>query len=419
MTSGGQTPPAGLGSRLRALLIDTAPIRRHPQFRRLVIGQSVSSLGSQLTQVAVPFQVYVITRSPLATGLVGLAMLGPVLTFALLGGALADRYDRRALLLLSDVVLGLSSALLAINAFLPRPSLAAVYLLVAIAGGAGAVQRTAFRSSIARLVDPELLASANATEGVYYNVASIGGPALAGALLATLGVPSVYAIDAASFGFSALVVLTMAPIRPLGEASAVSLRAIGEGFRFVWHSPVVLASQVLDLNAMFLGLPTALFPAIGLTRFGGPAAVGLLYGAASAGSLAIVLLSGPIGRVRRQGRGLLLAVVAWGLAITGFGLAPALLPALLFLALAGAADMVSGIYRSALVQTVTPDRLRGRMSGVEMCFYTTGPLLGEVESGFVASIVGLTGSVVLGGVGCVLGAVLVAARWRELLAYRS
>lgn len=384
-----------------------------------MLGQSVSTLGSQLTQVAVPFQVYVITRSPLATGLVGLAMLGPVLLFALLGGAMADRYDRRRLLLLSDLVLGVSSLLLTLNALSGRPSLPAIYLLVAIAGGAGAVQRTALRSSIARLVDPQSLVSANATEAVYYNLASIGGPALAGLLLATAGIPVAYAVDAASFGFSALMVLTMLPIPPLGEAAAISVSSIVDGFRFVGRNRVVLAGQLLDLDAMLLGLPTALFPAIGLSRFGGPAAVGLLYSAASAGSLVAALLSGPIGRVRRQGRGLLAAVVVWGLAIAAFGLSPWLLPSLLLLALAGAADMVSGVFRSAMIQTVTPDSMRGRMSGVEMCFYTTGPLLGQVESGLVATVAGVTASVVLGGLGCVVGAGLVAARWRELLDYRA
>ena len=379
----------------------------------------MSTLGSQLTQVAVPFQVYVITRSPLATGLVGLAMLGPVLLFALLGGAMADRYDRRTLLLLSDMLLGVSSLLLALNAFLARPSLVAIYFLVAIAGGAGAVQRTALRSSIPRLVDAPELVSANATEAVYYNLASIAGPALAGLLLATAGIPVVYVVDAASFGFSALMVLTMLPIPPLGELAAISLSSIADGFRFVGRNRVVLASQLLDLNAMILGLPTALFPAIGLTRFGGAAAVGLLYSAAAAGALGAALLSGPIGRVRRQGWGLLLAVVVWGAAIAAFGATPWLIPSLLLLAVAGGADMVSGVYRSAMIQTVTPDSMRGRMSGVEMCFYTTGPLLGQVESGLVATAAGVTASVVSGGLGCVVVAGLIAARWRELLRYRA
>ncbi len=404
--------------RLRGLSVDLSPLR-HRDFRNLWLGQATSSLGSQLTIVAVPFQVYALTRSTIAVGAVGVVEAAPWLISGVLGGALADRLDRRRLMLIADALMAMTSGVLAVNSLSGHPNLFLLYAMVFAAAAPAALHRTAMRSSIPRLVGVELMVPAGQLENVYYQTGAIAGPALAGLVIAGLGLPAAYAVDAVTFCVSFALVWRLAPLAPLHDAEPLGLRMIADGFRYVVSSPVVFASQLVDLSAMFFGMPDALFPALAARLGGGARTVGLLFAAPALGALVLNLVGGPLARVRRQGLGLLVAVAAWSLALVVVGLSPWLWVALLGLALAGAGDMVSGVYRTAMVMTVTPDSMRGRLSGVELVFYSTGPIFGGLESGAVAALLGVPFAIVSGGIASMVGAILVAVRYPQLIRYRA
>jgi MFS family permease len=377
-------------------------------------------LGNQLTTVAVPFQVYAITRSSLVVGLVSLAQLFPLIFGSLLGGSLVDAVDRRKILIVVETTGALGSAALALNADL-GPQLWPLFLFPAVTAALSGIDSSARNAMLPRLVGMELLPASNAIFQSLFQTGAIVGPAVAGLLLAGAGVHVIYWIDAVSFLLAVSAVLTMSPqpapaLETAGTAGQPGTaparpgwRSTVEGLRFVRRSQPVQGAYLIDVNAMVFGMPRALFPALAATVFGGGATtVGLLYSAPGVGALLGALTSGWVGRIRRQGLAVVCAVLVWGLSIAGFGVAHWLPLALVLLAVAGWADVLSAVFRNTIIQFAGPDGMRGRLMGVQMAVVAGGPRLGDLEAGAVATAFGDTVSVVSGGLACVAGALVVA-----------
>ncbi len=383
------------------MLLDLAPLRRR-DYRLVFIGQLVSFFGTMMTSVALPYQVWTATRSAVLVGLLSAAQLVPILGTALVGGAFADAMDRRRLLLVSETVLALLSGALAVNALLPRPSLALVFVLSALASAVNGFHRPALDALSPRLVTKDEIPAANALQGIRGTLAMVGGPAAGGLAIASLGLPATYLIDAATFAAS---LLALAGVSSMGKPEAAErpgLASILQGLRYARSRQELIGTYAVDFVAMIFGMPMALFPAMA-ERWGGAPALGALTAAPAVGALLLGLVGGFAKRVDRHGAAVAISAGAWGLAIVGFGLSRSLPLALLFLALSGAFDMSSGLFRMRIWNETIPDYLRGRLAGVEMISYLSGPLLGNAEAGLVAGAFGVAASVVSGGVLCVLG----------------
>jgi MFS family permease len=406
-----QIPPnrPSMAGRLRSLAVDLSPLRESRQFRLLFIGEAVSDLGSEITAVAVPFQVYQMTRSPLAVGLLALAQLGPIMILPLVGGAIADAVERRRLLRIVYAVLPLLTLVLALNARLAEPHLWVLYVFATLSAGAYGLYSPAARSIPPLLFPKERLPSALALTSTYYSAVALAGPAAAGLLIAAIGLPATYLVDVVSFLLALVTLTLMRPIPVVNEGSKVSMQSIVDGLRFLKGKPVLQSTFWVDLNAMIFGMPQSLFPAFAAHLGQGPAVLGLFYAAPSAGSLVVSLLSGRARHIRRQGLAVMVAVVIWGAAIAAFGLSTTVWAALTFLAVAGGADQWSAIFRSTIAQSMTPDEMRGRMSGIELAVVATGPTLGDVEAGVLGSLVSVPFSIVSGGLACIAGVGVIAA----------
>ena len=392
----------------RHILLDLTPLRLSRDFRALIAGLGVSTLGTQLTQVAVPYQVYAITHSSLDVGLVSLSQLFPLIFGSLLGGTLVDAVDRRRLLLAVETLGALMSAGLAVNSDLGA-RLWPLFVFPAGAAALSGLDSSSRNAMVPGMVGLRMVPAANAMFQALFQTGSIVGPAVAGLLLAGAGVRVVYWLDVASFLVALLAVFVIAPQPPMAAAGRPGWRSMAEGFRFVRRSPQVQGAYLIDVNAMVFGLPRALFPALGATVFGGGATtVGLLYAAPGAGALAGALTTGWVGRIRRQGLAVIVAVMVWGAAITGFGLMRWLPAALVLLAVAGWADVLSAVFRNTIIQFSGPDEMRGRLMGVQMAVVAGGPRVGDLEAGVVATAFGDTVSIVSGGLACIAGALLVA-----------
>jgi len=395
-----------IAGRLARLAVDITPLRISRPFRRLWFGTGISAIGSQITAVAIPIQVYDLTHSTLMVGLLSIAGLVPILIVPLYAGAVADAVDRRRLLLLSDIALALVSIGLLVNALLPSPRIWALFVFEALATGAYGFQRPARNALTPRLVGEEQLTAAIAVEDTIFNLAHVAGPAMGGVLIAVIGFSGAYGVDLATFGASMLAIWLLPSVPPTPDAEHPSLRSIAEGFRYISARPVLLGIFVADTNAMIFGMPAALFPAFG-ERLGGKGTAAFLYAAPWIGAFAASVLSGWITRVRRQGLGVCVAIAVWGGAIAFFGLSTTLWMAVPLLAVAGAADFISAVLRSTILLSVTPDSLRGRLSGIELAQVAGTPALGNLEAGLVASLVDLRFAIVSGGVACVAGIVAV------------
>ena len=396
--------------RFGSLLVDPAPLRHDRDYRLLWSGQAISVAGRMITAVVLPYQVYVLTRDVLAVGFLSIVQLVPILIFTLGGGAVADAIDRRRLLLVTQVTLALSSVGLAAVALLPDTPIWAVYALAFVAAGLGSVDQPAWASAIPRLVPPERLQSAIALNQLVFNAGAVVGPAIGGIVVATVGIAAAYAIDAVTYVAAIVALLLMAPIPPAPNAVRPSLAAIAEGLRFARRRRPVLATFLVDLMAMVFGSPRSLVPAMALDVFGvGAAGVGLLSSATALGAMVAALFAGWTTGVRRQGLAVLAAVTVWGLGIVGFGLFTFSFPlALLCLAIASGADVISAVLRSFIVQTLTPDALRGRVSSIHILVVTGGPRIGDAEAAAVAALTSPATSVVAGGVLTVIGAAVLA-----------
>ena len=391
--------------------MDLAPLRHSRDFRLLFTGQLVSTLGTQLTAVAVPYQVFRITHSSLDVGLVSTAQLIPLVIFSMVGGVMADAHDRRRVLMITELLMAVASTGLALNGGMRQPALWPLYALTAVQGGLAGFDRPAFNAAIARLVPTGDMAAAYALWQVQFQLGIVVGPSVAGVILAGGGVSTVYWIDVATFVVSFVSVTAQRAQPPLQTSERPTvMRSIGEGLSYIRGRQVIQGVYLLDIDAMVFGMPRALFPALGLDFFhGGARAVGFLYAAPGVGALIGALTTGWVKAVRRQGRAVIVAVILWGAAIAAFGLVHILAVALVLLAVAGWADVLSAVFRSTILQTAIPDHIRGRMSAIQIAVVQGGPRLGDLEAGAVAEGFGSSFSVVSGGVACVLGALALAA----------
>jgi MFS family permease len=399
------------------VLIDTTPLRVSRDFRRLWIGQAVSFLGSTMTAAALPFQVYRQTNSSLAVGLLGVAQLGPLLVCSIIGGAFADSVDKRLLLIGVTLAALTCSIGFAVNASLAHPQLWVLYVLGAAASGVIAVTYPVLRSLLPMLLDESLRPAAFALQSTYGSFGMMAGPAVGGVLIGTVGLTSTYCVDVATYLLALVAFAGIASSPPVGDGNRASLASVLHGLRFLRGQSVIMSVFGIDLLAMIFGMPRALFPALTARLGGGAMLYGFLLSAVAAGAFLASITSGWTGRIRRQGRAVLWSVAIWGAAIAVVGLTLNTAAALLFLAVAGAADMISGVYRSAIAADVTPDDLRGRISGVEIAVYAGGPQLGDIEAGVVGGLVSVPFAIVSGGAACVAAAAVFAVRVKSFTRY--
>ncbi|SRR5579883_494418 len=384
--------------------INLSLLRRNRNFALLYIGQFVSFMGTMITGVALPYQIYMETHSTLMVGLLSLVQLLPLLVTALIGGVFADRYHRRTLLLIAESVLAIGSLLLAFNALMPVPYIWVMFVVSALMSAFNGLHRPALESMVQQLVEKKDFPTVGALSTFKGSVCMIGGPALGGLIIASFGIVETYLVDVMTFAISLAALLMMRhipkPSGANGDESAFS--ALKKGLGYALSRQELIGTYIVDFIAMIFGMPTALFPAIALS-FGGAKALGMLYAAPAVGALVVSFVSGWTVRVKRHGVAIAVAASLWGVAIIFFGLSSHFLVALFFLALAGAFDAVSGIFRSIMWNQTIPNELRGRMAGIEMISYLSGPRMGDTEAGLVAALFGVTFSVVSGGVLCVIG----------------
>jgi len=409
------------------LFADLTPLRVSPPYRRLWAALGISNIGQQMAAVAVGLQVWDITRSSFMVGLVGLASLIPLVGFGLYGGSLSDAFDRRTVGFLSAVGLWVTSALLLLQSLAGWSNVWVLYLIIGLSSAFFAIGNPARHAITPRLIEPDLLPSANALGMLTWNLGFTLGPVLGGVLVAATGtVTTAYAVDVAAFGIVAWAMFRLPKLPPIVVEGAERPRAgwasVREGFAFLRGKRNLQMTFYLDMVALVFGMPRALFPAIAAQWYGGSTAdialvLGLLSAAPAAGALLSGVLSGWLARVRWQGRAIVIAIVVWGLTIAAFGVVRTLWIALLLLAIAGAADNISAVFRTTMLQAATPDDYRGRLQGIFTVVVAGGPRLGDVEAGTVAALGGEMVSVVSGGVICIAGAVGLAAKYPGFLRY--
>ena len=384
------------------MLLDISPLRRNRDYRFVFTGQFVSAIGSFVTYVALPVQIYDLTHSSAVVGLLGTVQLVPLALTALWGGAVADALDRRRLLMWCELTLMLCALALVGNSLAPHPSVVVLFAVAAIMSAVSGFHSPALESLTPRLVAPAELQAVSALTTLRGTTAAIGGPALAGMCIAAFGIAATFALDALSYGVSLFALSMIRAIPPADSAPAIGFSSIRQGLVYAASRPELIGTYLVDIIAMCFAMPMAVFPALA-ARWGG-AAVGYLYSAMSIGAFLVTVLSGWTRGVRRHGAAVILAAATWGLAIVALGYAPTLLAAVVCLALAGAADAVSGLFRMTMWNETIPGVLRGRMAGIEQLSYMTGPLLGNARAGIMAERFGIGHSIVWGGLACVFGA---------------
>lgn len=399
---------------LRRHAIDTRPLR-HPAYRRIFIGNAVSFFGVQFTAVAVPVQVYAITRSALWVGIASFVGLVPLIAFSIWGGAIADAFDRRRVLLVSSTLMWVTTLGLLVQAVLHVDNAWLMLVLIAAQSAAFGINSPVRQAIIPALVGPEEVASANTLGFTVSNVAAIGGPVGAGVIIPHLGFSAAYAVDALLFTVVLWAALRLPALPPAGERNGAGLRDVRDGLRFLAGHKLILLTFAIDIGAMVLAMPKALFPVVADERFG-PSSISWLYSSIAIGAVVAGLTSGWIGRVHRQGIALVLAVVGWGLAVAAAGAVPWLWACVAFMAVAGAADMISGVYRQTVLLSA-PDAMRGRLQGVFFAVVAGGPRLGDLRAGSVADATTTTFSWVSGGIAAAVVAILLGLTFPVLLRY--
>jgi MFS family permease len=405
---------------LRKLAIDITPVRESREFRLLAIGQTVSNLGTQAALVALPYQIFVITHSPALVGLLGAFELGPMVVVSLIGGALNDRYDRRMLLAVSQLAIMAAAAALCGVALLSRPPVVLVLVLGGVLAGGAALDGVSSAAIVVSILGPDRLRAGLAFDFGLFQVTGIVGPALGGVMIELLGLSTTYALDAASCLAMLAAALAIGSQRPalIARVHPPVRRAIAEGLRYVAANRALSGSYAIDLVAMTFGMPRALFAVLSLTVYdAGARGTGFLYAAVAAGGTLAVLTSGWAAHARRLGRIVIYAVLVWGLAIACAGLVRNLAPAMVLLGIAGWADGVSAVCRTSINQIIATDELRGRLSAFHNLVVTSGPRLGDIESGLVAGLTSAVTSMLLGGLACLLGVGAIVVRFPQLAAF--
>ncbi|MFF5130056.1 MFS transporter [Streptomyces syringium] len=401
---------------LRALLPDLTPWHASPDFRRLWLAGLVTVLGSSLTFIAVPLQLKELTGSALAVGAVGAVELVPLIVFGLYGGALADAMDRRKLILWTEAGLGALSGILLLNTLLPHPLVWPLYVVAALVSALTGLQRPALQAIVPRIVAHEQLPAAIALNSMRWQIGAIAGPSLAGVIIAFAGLPWAYVLDIVSYAVSLALTVGLAASPASHDADKPSLRGVLEGARYAWRRKELLGTYAVDMAAMFFAMPTAIYPFLA-DDLDAPWALGLMYAAGAVGSLVVSLTSGWVSRIHRHGRMVVLAAAGWGLAMALAGGMHNIWLVLVFLAVAGGCDMVSGLFRSAIWDQTIPDELRGRLAGIELLSYSVGPQLGQVRAGGMATLTNVRTSVWAGGLACVASVGLLALTLPKLMSY--
>lgn len=400
------------------VVVDLRPLRVSPEFRRMWGGWTVAQIGQQMATVAIGIQVYALTGSSFAVGMVGAASFLPLVLFGLYGGSIADTHDRRLVALVASAGLWVCSLVLVLQAWLAIEQVWLLYVVVAAQSAFFAVNNPARSAIVPRLIEPALLPAANALNTLTFSAGFTVGPLLGGLLIDMYGLTTAYVVDALLFTAAIYGLLRLPSIAPEAEPHRTGWAAVWDGLRFLSKRRNLLMTFVVDLCAMVLAQPRALFPALAATTFGGGArTVGLLAAAPAIGSLVAGLVSGWLGRVRRQGFVVVLMVCGYGASVALFGMSSLLSWALLFLALSGAFDMVSAVFRSTILQVATPDELRGRLQGVFIVVVAGGPRLGDAVVGTTASVMGEQVAIVAGGVACITATLAFVLRNRSFLAY--
>ncbi|HUF83239.1 MAG TPA: MFS transporter [Acidimicrobiia bacterium] len=429
--TGSDVFPDGRGKRagaaIRRLAVDTTPLRRHRDFRLLWTGELISQTGSQITLVAVFIQVFQLTGSSAAVGIIGVAQLGPLIVMTLLGGPLVDRVDRRRLMIFAAAGQAVASVVLFLGALAGDPPLVLVYVAAGLSGGLAGFSLSTRSATTPNTVPASQLPEALALNQVMWQTCQIVGPALGGVLVGSIGLSWAYGLDVASFGGAIVTAWLMSPQPPRNRGPAgagrvtTGWRSVVEGFRYLKGRRVLQTTFTADLIAMIFGMPRALFPVLAVTQFHrGEEMVGALFSAVAVGALVGALTTGWVGRIRRQGLAVLVAVGIWGMGITAFGLVGDLLwVAFVCLAVAGAADVISAVFRGTILQQSVPDDLRGRLSSVHIVVVAGGPRLGDFEAGLMAAAFTPTVSVVSGGLICIVGVVALAAAVPEFARYEG
>jgi len=403
---------------LRTILTDIRPLQVSAPYRRLFFGNTIAQLGQQMTNVAVAVQVYQLTGSSFYVGLVGAFGLGPLVVLGLYGGAIADAIDRRSLALMASAGLWAVSLLFALQAYLDNTSVWLLLGLVAIQSGFYALNNPARSAMVPRLIDKELMPAASALNMASFNLGYTMGPLLGALAIHWSGFAAAYTIDVLTFSAAYYALLRMPRMPPLHDSPRAGLRSVLDGLGFLRRSPNLRMTFVLDLCAMVLAQPRALFPALAYKVYGGGAAVvGVLQAAPAVGALVAFLFSGWVSRVRLQGVAIVLAIMGYGAVVGAVGLTDLLWLGVLMLALSGTADMISSAYRSTILQVAAPDQLRGRLQGVFIVVVAGGPRAGDFVAGSLASRVGEQAALVLGGAACIVGVVLAVAAQRRFLRY--
>ena len=391
----------------KKLAVDISPLKKYPDFRRLWLSGLISYFGSMITYVALPFQIKELTNSYLAVGLMGAVELIPLIVFGLYGGVLADRVDRRKMILYTEIALALMTFSLFINSQLENPSLVWIYLVAATFAALDGLQRPSADAILPRIVGHGDLPSASALMSLRWQSGVIAGPALAGILLASYGTGPAYLLDVATFLLSIFFILRVKSVVPIEVNLAPTISAMLEGIKYATSRKDLLGTYLVDIAAMFFAMPNALYP-FWADQLNATWALGLFYAAGTVGSILVTLTSGWVKNYHRHGRAIFIAALGWGAAITLAGFSNSLVTVLFFLAIAGAFDMISGLFRSAIWNQSIPDELRGRLAGIELLSYSVGPLGGQMRAGSFAAVTNLRTSVISGGLLCV-GFVSIAA----------
>jgi MFS family permease len=404
---------------LRRVALDVTAVRASRDFRLLMGGESVSNLGTQAVMVALPYQIFILSHSATLVGLLGAFELGPMIVVSLVGGALIDRRDRRPVLAVAQIAMILVTVALCLTALAGHPPVIGVLMLGGILAGCSALDNITRGAIVPGLLGPDHLRSGLAFNYGLSQAMSIVGPGLGGLLIGVFGVSVIYALNAVLCLAPLAAALVIGPQPPVGVHEHPPIRrAIADGLRFVVDNRPLAGSFLIDINAMTFGMPRALFAVLSLTVYhAGAGGTGLLYAALAAGGTLAVLTSGWLARARRLGRIVIVEVLVWGAAIVGMGLVSTIAPAAVLLIVAGWADGISAVSRTTISQTLTPDHLRGRMSAVYSLVVTSGPRLGDIESGLVAGLAGALNSVLIGGAACIVGAGAVVLRFPQLAAY--
>jgi MFS family permease len=409
--------PPGWRRRISGLRIDVTPLRTSRDFRLLFAAGTVFYLGGMVTYVALPFQIYRLTGSNFAVGAVALVELVPLVVFGLYGGALADHVDRRKMLVLCGLAQIASTAGLLANALLERPSVVTIYVISFFLAIAQSLQRPSREALLPRVVRHDEMAAATAVSSLGMQIGTLLGPAVGGLLVSGAGVPWAYGVDVAGLAVATVLFVMLRPYPPTDLSTPPSLSGIVIGIRYAVGRRDLLGTYVIDIVAMFMAMPIVLFPAFAEDVLKEPSMLGLLYTAESVGTLLATVTSGWTSRFHHHGRAVVVASMCWGGAIALVGIAPNTRVAIGFLVLAGAADMISGIFRSTIWNQTIPDELRGRLAGIEMLSYSLGPMGGSARAGLVADATTVRTSIVSGGVLCVAGVAVTSAVLRDFWRY--